>query len=86
MTDIYSRSGEKIAAVPLSEKQIAALEAGTEVTVLYHTPQLLQSLLGATSGSFTLRKDGDHIVTDVPDAVQKCASLQEAIRVARGES
>jgi hypothetical protein len=83
MTDIFNAAGDKLGEIALSEKQRAALEAGTEITVLYHTPQLLRGVLGSHNGTFTLHKDGERIVTAAPDAVKRFADMQKAIRAAR---
>lgn len=86
MADIYNREGDKIASVPLSDNQIAALDTGTEITVAWHTPFALRPLFAVESGHFTLRKDGEHIVTDTPEPVKKCATMQEALKAAREQS
>jgi hypothetical protein len=83
MADIFDASGDKLGEIALSEKQTAALEAGTEITVLYHTPQLLRGALGSRNGTFTLHKDGEHIVTAEPEAVKQFADMQKAVRAAR---
>jgi hypothetical protein len=80
---IYDQNGAKIGDVLLSQKQQALVDSGQTLTVLYHTPQLMRGLLGTRNGSFTLRKDGERIVTKQPVAVQEYIDLQKAIAVVR---
>ncbi len=84
MTDICNTEGEVIADIPLSSKQLGLLEGGNEITVIFHTPQLLHKLLGQRSGSFSLHKADGHIVTKEPEAVTTYADLQKAVVAARG--
>lgn len=83
MDKIYDSDGTVIGSIALSDKQRTLLEAGEDITVIYHTPQLLRSLLGERSGSFTLRKVHQRIETDEPDAVKHFVALQQAIARAR---
>jgi hypothetical protein len=86
MPDIFNQAGEKIADIPLSEKQTKQLEAGLSITIQYHTPQLLRNLLGSDSGSFEVHKDGTRIVAADPETAKKCAAMLQAIAVMRGKS
>jgi len=43
---IFDGDGNEIADLDISEKQTKILELGEEVVLLFHTPQLLRSLLG----------------------------------------
>jgi len=83
MSDIYNDDGETIAEMPLTERQLAILDAADELVVIYHTPQLLRHLLGEHSGSFTLHKRDDRVVTNEPKVVERYAQLQKAIAAAR---
>jgi hypothetical protein len=85
MAAIFSKDDE-IADIPLSVKQLAALEQGEEIAVIYTTPQLLRGTLGQQSGSFSLQKDHDRIVTQMPDAVKAYAKLQKSIAAIRDSS
>jgi len=86
MFTIYDDQGNSIAAIPLSEKQIKLLDVSSEITVLWHTPRMLQSTLGTESGHFTLYKDGNRIIAPDSAALRKYASLQSAIMAAREQS
>ena len=80
---VYDSDGNELGDVPLSEMQQAALERGGKISVLYHTPQLLQHALGRHSGSFMLYKDDDHVVALTSSAVKEFLELQAAIKAAR---
>lgn len=81
--DIYHEDGSKLGAMALSEKSQGLLDEGESVTVLYHTPRMLQDQLGNKNGAFGLRKDGDRIVTDSPAQVGEFLALQTAIAAAQ---
>ena len=83
MPAIYDADGNELGAVPLSENQQAVLERGGKVSMFYHTPQLLQNILGHRSGSFMLYKDGDRVLALAPDAVKEFCDMQTAIKAAR---
>lgn len=82
MPMIFDRDGNEIADIPLSEKQQAMLNDDEEIVVIYHTPQLLRFILGEQSGSFTLRKIGDHLAAGDADNLRAYAALQKRIKVA----
>jgi hypothetical protein len=84
MDTIHDSDGNEIGGIALSDKQRATIETGAEIVVIYHTPQLLRSLLGERNGSFMLRKDGDRVVTTTTAAVKDFVALQKAITVVRG--
>lgn len=86
MDAIYDGDGNEIGSIPLSDKQRATIEAGETIVVIYHTPQLLRSVLGERNGSFMLRKDGDRVVTTTTAAVKDFVALQKAIAATRGSS
>jgi hypothetical protein len=83
--DVYA-ADKVIADIPLSMKQMAMLEAGEAITVIFHTPQMLRDLLGPRNGAFTLVKDNDRITTAEPDSVKQFADLQRAIHAVRREN
>jgi|KBSMisStaDraftv2_1062788.scaffolds.fasta_scaffold300297_2 hypothetical protein len=83
MFSIYKDDGEIIAEMPLTEKQLAALDEGGEIAVIFHTPQLQRTLLGERSGAFSLHKHGDRIVTSEPQAFKIYADMQKAIAAAQ---
>jgi hypothetical protein len=83
MHDVFDDQGNKLVTMPLSEKQLKLLEAGAEITVQYHTPQLLLHLLGQQSGQFKLRKHGGKFISEHPDIVRHFAILQKGIKAAR---
>ena len=83
MTIIRDGDGNEIADIALSEKQRTLLEAGENVVLIYHTPQMLRHLLGEYSGSFILGKQGEDVVTPAPDSLRAYAKLQRAIKAAR---
>ena len=86
MDAIYDSDGNEIGSIPLSDKQRTTIETGAEIVVIYHTPQLLRSLLGERNGSFILRKDGDRVVTTTTAAVKDFVALQQAIAATREAS
>ena len=83
MPKIYDDLGNEIADIPLSEKQQTVLEAGEEIVVFYHTPQLLRSVLGQQDGKFVLTKTGDQFKASDVLALKKYADLQRAIKAVR---
>lgn len=81
--NVYDTDGNMLGDVPLSEMQQAALERTGKVSVLYHTPQLLQGLLGRRSGSFMLYQQGDRIMALTSSAVKEFLEIQAAVKAAR---
>lgn len=79
METIYDADGHELGSVPLTEKQQAALDAGGTIAVLWHTPQLMQGELGKASGSFSLHKEGDRLISTTPAAVKDYARLRAAV-------
>ena len=86
MHDIVDGDGAQVGTIPLSEKQLAQLKTGAAITVQWHTPRLLQSMLGMETGAFELRQDdgGKIIVTDA-EPLRRYVALQANIKHARGE-
>jgi len=83
MFKIYDDSGEVMGVLPLTERQQAILDSGQELVVIYHTPQLLQNMLGNRSGSVVLVKSGEEIRTKTPAATRQFLDLQASIKAAR---
>lgn len=81
MQTIYDADGNELGSVPITEKQQAALDGGGSIAVLYHTPQLMQADLGKRSGSFSLYKEGDRLITTTPAAVKDYTQLRTAVDV-----
>lgn len=86
MGKVYDADGNELGSVSVSEQQQAALDAGSTVEMLYHTPQLMRSTLGERSGAFSLHKDGDRLVTDTPVSAKEFVRMQAAIKAIRGKS
>jgi hypothetical protein len=85
MDAIYDSEGNELGRMPLSDKQRATIETGADIVVIYHTPQMLRSLLGERNGSFILRKDGDRVVTTTAAAVKEFVGLQAGIAAAKAQ-
>ena len=83
MTEIFDQDGNVLASMELSERQLALLDRDGTIVVQYHTPQLLHTLLGTRSGSFTLHKVNSRITAHDPDIMRQFATLQLDIRRAR---
>ena len=86
MPMIFDRDGNELADIPLSEKNQHVLDHDEEIVILYHTPQMLRHILGEKSGSFMLRKLGEHIVAADVVGLRAYADLQRAIKVAREQA
>lgn len=84
-TEIFDSNGNLLASIPVSHKLLAILATGAEVTMIFHTPQLLRHKLGERTGSVTLRQliPGTRVVTTQPGPVRAFAELQAAIRAAK---
>jgi len=83
MFKIYGDDGEVLGTLALTERQQAILDKGEQLVVIYHTPQLLQHLLGTRSGSIVLVKDGEQIKTMTLQATRDFINLQASIKAAR---
>jgi hypothetical protein len=59
------------------------LDAGAVLTVQYHTPQLMHAELGQRSGTFTVQKDGERLITTTPKSVKDFVAMQSAIAAVR---
>jgi hypothetical protein len=84
MTDVFDDQGNMIASIPISEKMLAILEAGADVTIIFHTPKLLRNVIGEKTGSVVLRgKPSARVLARDPRAVKVMAELQAAIAQAK---
>ncbi len=84
MEQIYDRNGDPLAIVPVSERMLDILDTGEEMTIIYHTPQLLRDRLGNRSGNFVLYKVGDQIrVTDQKPFLE-FVQIQAGVEAAQG--
>ena len=84
-TEIFDNNGNSLASIPVSEKLLKILATGAEVTMIFHTPQLLRGFIGERSGSVTLRQliPGTRVITTQPGPVRALAELQAAVRAAK---
>jgi hypothetical protein len=80
---VYDSDGNELGEVPLSETQQRALDASGKISVLYHTPQLMQNTLGRRSGSFMLYKKDERVVALTSSAVKEFLDIQAGIKAAR---
>ena len=80
---VYDSNGNELGDVPLSETQQTVLERNGKISVLYHTPQLLQHTLGRRSGSFMLYKEGERVVALTSSSVKEFLDIQAAVKAAR---
>ena len=76
---IYDPEGGQSFDLPLSYKQRMLLEAGAEVTISYHTPQLMLGLIGRRSGQITVKQHDGRVVASKLDAFREFRSLRAAI-------
>ena len=77
---VHDADGNELGELPLSDKQQEALSGGGAISVLFHTPQLLHSVLGIHSGKFDLYMDDDRLMTDTPDAFKGYVALRKAAK------
>ena len=83
MTAVFDRDGHEIGDMPLTEKQQNLLASGEELVVVYHTPQLLRTLIGERNGSFVLQKLSERITCERADDMRAYVNLQRTIQKAR---
>jgi hypothetical protein len=84
LTKVFDVGGDELGEIELSEKQAHVLAGGEDIVVIYHTPQTMRGLLGEQNGAFTLHKDGETVTAEDAAGVRRYASLQRAIKLARG--
>ena len=78
MEEIFDVDGNSLGKIPLSARQMDLLAVGENITVQYHTPQLLRHLVGERSGSFELGKNAAGQIVVVPDDV---VALQRFVKL-----
>ena len=62
MFGIFDGDGHAIGYIELSEKQQRLLEEdGASIVAIFHTPRMLQHVLGTDSGSFELSRKDDRL-------------------------
>ena len=67
--DVYDQDHAQIGAIPISPQQREQLHAGSVITISFHTPRMLNQLLGARNGAFDVREiNGRLVVTDSEQA------------------
>jgi hypothetical protein len=79
MALVHDLDGKQSMEVPLSFKQRELLDAGQEVTISFHTPQLMRGLLGSRSGKVTIRRQGDQVIASNTRDFHAFKMLREAI-------
>lgn len=80
MPTVHDADGNVVAEISaLSEKMQGILATGGEITMIYHTPQMMRGMLGERNGSFSLHKDGDRLITTSPAAVKVFAEIQAGV-------
>jgi len=83
MATVYDPEGKHSLDLPLSEKQRALLEAGGEVTIVYHTPQLMRGLIGRSSGQLKVKQTDGRCMASDPLAFRAFQALWVAIEGVR---
>jgi hypothetical protein len=84
MIDVFDGDDNLIANIPVSDRQLAVLEAGGEIGVTFHTPQLLHYVLGQRNGSFMLqRKPSGRVVARDAERVKELAQMLADIAKAK---
>jgi hypothetical protein len=78
MEEIFDADGNSIGKIPLSARQLDLLAVGENITVQFHTPQLLRHLVGEHSGFFLLGKNAAGHIVVPPDQV---AELKRFIKL-----
>ena len=67
--DIYDPHLAHIGEIPISPQQRQQLHRGGTITLSYHTPRMLQGMLGQRNGQFdVIETDNRLIVSDVEQA------------------
>ena len=79
MALIHDLDGKQSFELPLSFKQRELLDTGAEVTISYHTPQLMRGLLGTRSGKVTIKRQGDRVIASNTRDFHAFKLLREAI-------
>jgi len=79
---IFDPDGHELGDIPLSERSLELLrENGSQVVILYHTPRMLEG--AKRNGSFTLRRDGERLITRDVAALREYAAMQAQIGALR---
>ena len=76
---IYEATGAQIGEIPISPQQLKALHAGGTVTIQYHTPRMLQGMLGQKNGAFDVTEIDGQLIVSSAEAVKQYIELQAQI-------
>ena len=73
---IHEANGAQIGEIPISPQQLAQLHAGGTITISYHTPRMLQQVLGQRNGSFEVVEVDRQLVVSNPDEAKRYIAMQ----------
>ena len=73
---VYEANGAQIGEIPISPQQRAQLHAGGTVTIQYHTPRMLQGMLGQKNGSFEVTEVDGQLIVFNPDEAKRYITMQ----------
>ena len=76
MFDVYDIDGAQIGAIPISPQQRKQLHAGATINITYHTPRMLQGVLGQQNGSFELMEIDGKLVVNDPEQAKRYVAMQ----------
>lgn len=79
MADIYSAEGDKLGTIGISPQEMDLLVAGVTTMIRFHTPRMLQGMLGMQRGWFELSMQNGRIIASDIAAVKRYLALQHAI-------
>ena len=75
--DVYDNAGAQIGAIPISLQQREQLHLGATVTIGWHTPRMLQHLLGgASNGAFDVSEIDGRLIVNDPEQVKRYIEMQ----------
>ena len=78
--DVYEANGAHIGAIPISPQQRAQLHRGATISMVYHTPRMLQQTLGSRNGVFEVSEaDNKRLVVSDVEQVKRFILLQADI-------
>ena len=74
--DIYEASGAHIGEIPISPQQRTQLHAGGTITIMYHTPRMLQGMLGQNNGTFEVTEVNGQLIVSNADEAKRYIGMQ----------
>ena len=74
--NVYEATGAHIGELPISPQQREQLHAGTTISIRYHTPRMLQGVLGQKNGSFEVMEVNGRLVVNDPDQAKRYIAMQ----------